>query len=581
MDINEIKSVGSIRYSHKKTDYVVKHRHERWEIVYYVKGKGQVSVYGDNFFNFRYCADSVILIPKTMWHDEFAAEYTEIVCNQIDMPENLPLKPIFIKMTAAQRSVFAGIKKKMLDINERYLKLEENADGEGAQELKSLVERLQINIFQLIHENKRDKNLYFHNLVSIMKEYIGRNFTKKINFDILAEDLSYSYDRLRHIFMEHTGMTLYTYQQGLKLNYAKEMLVTTNIKIFDLARRCGFKRGEGFVDWFTKRVGISPLKYRNMNRIFKWGVVLNLSDAKESSAKTNLIIDTDLGCDCDDAAALMIANILHKENYTNILCVTHSLNDPEGGRCVELINRTYGNNIEIGVSDCSKIDAEKYLTRFVYKLYEEYEPGKSFPEAMSLIKEKLALVEDDSVTIACIGQLNNLAKLLKDPEGAMLLRRKVSSIVVMAGRFDDYGESYEWKGGRFKAEFNIATDIESARMVVENTDLPLIFVDFNQGCDVLTGDVLEGLEKNPVARIYKLFGVVERESWDPIAVLYATLGGGGMFRISEAGTVSIDGDGRTKFQEGIGNHHILSAVKKKDIKQQINAILKRISEVYV
>lgn len=579
MKNDEINKIGSILYSHKKNDYVVKHTHDRWEIVYYIKGKGQVSVYGENFFNFRYCADSIVLIPKTMWHDEFAAEYTEIVCNQIDMPETMALKPIFIKATPATQSVFREILKKMQAVN-AYCKKDGNGENDGA-DLKFLLELLQINIFQLIHENKRDKDLYFSNITSVIKDYIGRNFMKKINFEILAEDLAYSYDRLRHIFMEHTGMTLYAYQQGLKLNYAKETLVASNMKIFDLARRCGFKRGESFVEWFTKQVGISPLRYRNINRIFKWGVVLNLSNMKENNQKPNLILDTDLGCDCDDVTALVIANILHRENHANMLCVTHSLNNLDGGRCIAYINRIYGNNVAVGVSDCSKIDAEQYLPRFVYKLRNEFDTINNFPDSAELIKEKLREAEDGSVTVACIGQLNNLAKVLQDPDGANLLKTKTSAIVIMGGNFENYGEYYEWKGGKYVAEFNIATDIESAQRVVLEKDLPLYFLDFNQGGDVLTGAVLQGLEKNPIARCYEMFGVVERESWDPITVLYAVLGGGGMFKVSENGTVLIDEQGRTTFEVGQGNHRLVTAVKKKDIKEQINEILKRISEVYV
>ena len=144
MDNDKIKKIGSILYSHKKNDYVVKHTHDRWEIVYYIKGKGQVSVYGENFFNFRYCADSIVLIPKTMWHDEFATEYTEIVCNQIDMPETIALKPLFIKATPATQSVFREILKKMQAVN-AYCKNNENAENDG-KDLKFLLEFLQINI---------------------------------------------------------------------------------------------------------------------------------------------------------------------------------------------------------------------------------------------------------------------------------------------------------------------------------------------------------------------------------------------------------------------------------------------------
>lgn len=39
-----------------------------------------------------------------------------------------------------------------------------------------------------------------------------------------------------------------------------------------------------------------------------------------------LIIDTDLGFDCDDAGALAFANILHNEGAVSLLAITHSVN---------------------------------------------------------------------------------------------------------------------------------------------------------------------------------------------------------------------------------------------------------------
>ena len=55
--------------------------------------------------------------------------------------------------------------------------------------------------------------------------------------------------------------------------------------------------------------------------------------------KTKIIIDTDLGFDCDDAGALAVANILQKKSVIDILAVTHSVNRAEGCDGIKLINK--------------------------------------------------------------------------------------------------------------------------------------------------------------------------------------------------------------------------------------------------
>ena len=156
---------------------------------------------------------------------------------------------------------------------------------------------------------------------------------------------------------------------------------------------------------------------------------------------------------------------------------------------------------------------------------------------------------------------------------------KVESIVIMAGNFEQTGEYFDYKTYRYMAEFNVALDINGAKRVVEEKELPLKFIDFNQGIKVFVGGVLKGFDKNPVSRIYKAFGVENRESWDLLTVLYAILGGGGMFAASNEGKVNIDDEGRTTFTEGGGKHTILTLVNPKDAAEQINNLLLKIREV--
>ena len=290
----------------------------------------------------------------------------------------------------------------------------------------------------------------------------------------------------------------------------------------------------------------------------------------------NLIIDTDLGCDCDDAGAIAIANLLHNEGKANILCVTHCLNDDEGARCIDYINNYFGNDFEVGKSyDCA-FDATNYMQRYVYKLSNSFNRNKKVENSVELIKRKLAKVADKSVTMVFIGQLNNLAGLIKDEVGKKLIYDKVKQIFIMAGNFEPYDEYFTYRTSKFKAEFNVNIDIPSAITVAKEINLPLRFIDFNQGIKVFTGEVIKGLD-NPVSKIYELFGVVNRESWDLLTTI--CVGDGiALFNQSPNGKVLVSETGKTTFEEGVGNHQILTIKDADKATKYINETLIKIKE---
>ena len=63
----------------------------------------------------------------------------------------------------------------------------------------------------------------------------------------------------------------------------------------------------------------------------------------------SLIIDTDLGCDCDDAGALAVAHALEGEGLCRIVAMTHCTSRFDGYAAMDAINRYYGRgDIPIG-----------------------------------------------------------------------------------------------------------------------------------------------------------------------------------------------------------------------------------------
>lgn len=151
-----------------------------------------------------------------------------------------------------------------------------------------------------------------------------------------------------------------------------------------------------------------------------------------------------------------------------------------------------------------------------------------------------------------IGSFTTLANILSDDDNRELLKRKAREIVVMGGNFERYDGYYSFGGCNWTGEFNVIVDLKSSENVLRETDLPLSFVDFNQGLNVLLN--LDDFRKgNPVEEIYRLSGFVDRPSWDVVALMYASGQYDEMFDRSPYGKAVLEAGGKNRVQSRRGS----------------------------
>jgi inosine-uridine nucleoside N-ribohydrolase len=168
---------------------------------------------------------------------------------------------------------------------------------------------------------------------------------------------------------------------------------------------------------------------------------------------------------------------------------------------------------------------------------------KDAPDAVSVLRRILAKEKDHSVVIVQVGFSTNLAKLLETDRA--LVARKVKMLSVMAGAFPT---------GR--KEFNVVTDIPSAKKVFADWPGPIVASGFEIGQSILYP--ASSIEKDysyvphhPIADAYRLYMKMpyDRPTWDLTAVLYAVRPDAGYFGLSAPGTVTVDDTGVTHFVE--------------------------------
>ena len=283
-------------------------------------------------------------------------------------------------------------------------------------------------------------------------------------------------------------------------------------------------------------------------------------------------LDTDIGPDCDDAAALAILLHLCKSGAGRVIGITHCTGSLYGLAAIDAICRRFRVSVPTGTCNVrgflSEGPALRYTPVIAARCAHSFPPDGPQPDCVDALRQALSGVPDGSVTMIAIGPMINLARYLR--EEPALMRAKVGRIVCMAGAFEADAAFTEW---------NVEMDIPSARYVAERWKGPLDFCPFEALADVLTGACLAGRPEHPVAIAYREYtdGAMLRPSWDLGTVAAAVNGPEAPFEWSAPGTIAIDARGRTTFTaHPDGRHRYLRrAGSAGDGARHIEALLER------
>ncbi|MBU3113327.1 AraC family transcriptional regulator [Clostridium lacusfryxellense] len=104
-----------------------------------------------------------------------------------------------------------------------------------------------------------------NNIITNSIYFIRINIGQDLNLHTLAKQANLSLYYYAHLFKKETGMSCMEYIAKCKINLAKTMLKTTQQTISEIADSLGYSSSSSFINAFSSRIGISPLKFRNRN----------------------------------------------------------------------------------------------------------------------------------------------------------------------------------------------------------------------------------------------------------------------------------------------------------------------------
>lgn len=286
--------------------------------------------------------------------------------------------------------------------------------------------------------------------------------------------------------------------------------------------------------------------------------------------KLDLILDTDVGSDCDDMMALAYLVYAKRHLGVTLRAVTHSYDCPLALPVMRAMLRELGEALPpFGRMPCEPRTQSNYCAAVAERFVTAADAA---PAADAVKVLRRALTESHEAVLCGIGPMTNLAALLSSEgdeisplDGIALVRRHCSRAVVMAGRFADRAD------GVREAEWNVKCDVAAAQIMVAQCPVPLYFLPFEMGEDVLTGGPVMELygESTPLSLSFVRFGKTRerggRPSWDPMTALFAVEGEADRFACMR-GRVTVDQAGVTRFApQAEGLHRVICLQARADV----------------
>jgi two-component system, response regulator YesN len=105
-----------------------------------------------------------------------------------------------------------------------------------------------------------------HAKIEQAKQFIERNFDKKVTLEDVAGQVCLSPKYFSRIFKEITGRGFNEYRLSIKITQACGLLKNSDYTVTEISNQLGYQNLESFIRAFEKIKNVSPTQYRHHNK---------------------------------------------------------------------------------------------------------------------------------------------------------------------------------------------------------------------------------------------------------------------------------------------------------------------------
>lgn len=241
----------------QKINFIKRYFQEEYLLLYIIEGNCSMII-EDTKYNL--VTDDLILVNSNEQYELYSDTEVLVVSLKFSLKHLNLGYDLYFKCFSngnSENDNFSTIK---LDLAQ-LLKSEFNSDSpfNSLSFLYHLIEHLRLHF---ISERKLTNQTKHLKRIKDIQTYIEENYNKRITLKDLAEHEHLSVSYLSNFIEKCLGRSFLAYYNNIRLNYAVNDLITTNLTIEEIALRNGFDDPRSLVAAFKKRYNILPSKYR-------------------------------------------------------------------------------------------------------------------------------------------------------------------------------------------------------------------------------------------------------------------------------------------------------------------------------
>lgn len=124
------------------------------------------------------------------------------------------------------------------------------------------VRRLEEGANLLLDGSKAVKDQPGRKATEDVKKYIDVHYASKITLQELADAAWVSRNYIAILFKKATGMTIWNYLVRVRMEKARELLLHSPLKVYEIANRVGYENSVHFSQLFKETYGLAPAEYK-------------------------------------------------------------------------------------------------------------------------------------------------------------------------------------------------------------------------------------------------------------------------------------------------------------------------------
>lgn len=99
----------------------------------------------------------------------------------------------------------------------------------------------------------------------MIEDYMAENYSQDVTLEQLAEYLHFNVNYTSSLFKRIFGKTFISYLTDIRMERAKELLSSSNFKVYEIARQIGYDDEHYFQRVFKKTTKVTPKEYKKMH----------------------------------------------------------------------------------------------------------------------------------------------------------------------------------------------------------------------------------------------------------------------------------------------------------------------------